>query len=135
MGSDRSSGLLFFVSAFLLSILTPLVLTVFVCFILFHLSRTHERVFGKTLLHEFPNITCFFFRQCTYKCAMCVLSENVETLSSSKSESLYETCTAIEIKKNGTRVICAPSDVTNVFCEWDLLLYSPLYNLIDQCSI
>ena len=55
LGCDRPSGLLFFVPALLLSILTPLlILAFFVCFfILFHSCCSHAQVFGKTLVHEF----------------------------------------------------------------------------------
>ena len=55
LGSDRPSGLLFFVPALLLSMHTHVsLLTFFVCFfILFHSWCVHERAFGKTLGHEF----------------------------------------------------------------------------------
>ena len=55
--------------------------------VLFHSCCSHARVFGKTLVHEFP-ISCIhsermrivFFRQCIYKCTMCIWSEKVEIL-------------------------------------------------------
>ena len=46
-GSDRPSGLLLFVPGSLV--------TIFVCFfVLFRFCCSHARVFGKTLVHEFP---------------------------------------------------------------------------------
>ena len=55
LGCDRPSGLLLFVPALLLSILTPLFLpSSSVFFVLFRSCCSHARVFGKTLVHEFP---------------------------------------------------------------------------------
>ena len=55
LGRDRPTGLIFFVSALLLSILSPLYL-LFCFFVLFHSCSSHVRVFRKTLVHE-----CFHF--------------------------------------------------------------------------
>ena len=52
LGCDRPTELLFFVPAFLLSILTPLFLP-FRLFILFYSCCSHARVFGKIHVHEF----------------------------------------------------------------------------------
>ena len=48
-GRDRLSGLCFFMPALPFSIVTPLFF-----FVLFHSCSSHARVFGKTLVHEFP---------------------------------------------------------------------------------
>ena len=54
LGCDMPSGLFLFLPTLLLSIFTPL-LTIFVCFfVLFRSCCSHARVFGKTLVHEFP---------------------------------------------------------------------------------
>ena len=58
---DRPLGLLFFVLALLLSMLMSLFVPFFsyhFCFfVLFHSYCSHARVFGKTLVHDFP-ISC-----------------------------------------------------------------------------
>ena len=56
LGSDRPSRLLLFMPALLLYFRTHVcLLTIFVCFfVLFRSCCSHARVFGKTLVHEFP---------------------------------------------------------------------------------
>ena len=55
LGSDRLSGLFSFVPALLFSILTPLFCpSLPVPLSYFSLCRSDARVFGKTLVHEFP---------------------------------------------------------------------------------
>ena len=55
LGCDRPSGLLFFRACFASFYTHASILTVFVClFILFSSCCSHARVFGKTLVHEFP---------------------------------------------------------------------------------
>ena len=67
LGSDRPSGLLSYMPALFLSTLTPPFSYRLCLFILFHSCCSHARVFGKTLVHEFPcpiailNGTFFFF--------------------------------------------------------------------------
>ena len=107
LGCDRPSGLLFFRAGFASFHTHVTLLTFFVCFfILFHSCCSHARVFGKTLVHEFPisysptewyllffalwrqwiilngallNKSCYyFFRRCNYKCTMCIRSEKLE---------------------------------------------------------
>ena len=55
LGSDRLAGLLSLVPAVLFFHTHSSLLSVFVCsIVLFHSCCAHARVFGKTLLHEFP---------------------------------------------------------------------------------
>ena len=55
LGCDRPSGLLFFRARFAFFQSHTSLLTSFICFcILFHSWCSHARVFGKTLVHEFP---------------------------------------------------------------------------------
>ena len=83
----KAVGTYFFVRALFTSFLTHFSLLTFFCyFVLFHSCGSHARVFGKTLVHEFPiafshaERYLVFFIQCNYKCTMCIRSEKVEIL-------------------------------------------------------
>ena len=65
LGCDKPSGLLLFVPAVLFFHTHASLLSVFVCLIvLFNSCCPHARVFGKTLVHEFPisysHTECYF---------------------------------------------------------------------------
>ena len=70
LGCDRPSGLLFFRARFASFHTHASLLVFFVCFfILFHSCCSHARVFGKTLVHEFPVIISIFGSTGSEACA------------------------------------------------------------------
>ena len=82
---DRPSGLHFFRVRFASFRAHSSLLAFFLCFfIFFHSCCSRARVFGKTLVHEFPisyshtEWYLFFFRQRNYSCTMCIRIEKLE---------------------------------------------------------
>ena len=67
LGCDSPSELLFFRARFASFHTHASLLVFFVCFfILFHSCCSHARVFGKTLVHEFPVIISIFYKILPY---------------------------------------------------------------------
>ena len=64
LGCDRPSGLIFFVPSLLLSIFEPLFLPSSPVSVLFRSCCSDARVFGKTLMHEFP--MSYSHTECTF---------------------------------------------------------------------
>ena len=94
-GTDRPSAVLFLNAHFTFfhshaSLLTFILPSSSVSFVLFHSCCYDARVFWKTLVHQFHISYShteghnFLFRQCNYKCIMCVRSEKGEILNTSK---------------------------------------------------
>ena len=114
-GRFRPPGLLF-------SFMPVCLLTFFVCFfILFHSCCSHARVFGKARLHEFHISHSYiewcllFFRQCNYKCTMCIRSEKLELVKHSQTWTTKLNLLWIALFRHwGTRSLSLVSELRSV---------------------